>query len=69
MVLRNIGLVRHRIYLGVSTALIDIFFVVRQMRQKPLGSLGLSRGIYDGDGLFVKLGDLFIAAGAQHRAR
>ena len=69
VVLPDIGLVRHGVDLGISPALVDIPFVVREQRLKSLGRLGLSRSVDDGNSLVVKLGDLLIAVCAQHCAR
>ena len=45
VILRNVGLMRHGIYLCVAAAFVDIHFVFVKQWQKPFGSLGLSRGV------------------------
>ena len=68
MILRNVGLMRHGVYLCVAAALVDIHFVVVKQRQEPFGSLGLSRSIDYRDRFFVQLGHFFVSVGAQHGA-
>ena len=69
VILRNVGLMRHRVYLCVAAALVDIHFVVVKQRQEPFGSLGLSRSIDYRNRFFVQLGHFFVSVGAQHGAR